>query len=303
MSYSTLTNTVYCQTANGGTINQIAKINNTTYSVSYTTLGGGTNSEGDVFVNPTNNYLYVVESTDNQVRVFDLANSLNPITTVSVGSSPLGIAFKQSNNTIFVTNRSSNTISVINCTTNTVTTTYSSASFNAPWTITYNSINDNIYVGNNATVSGNYLQVILNSSTGSFVKINNTVARAWWSAHNTNNNRLYVPQNGGSGTMVICCSNPPTPTPTVGVYVYLGRTVPDRPSSSTACNDYSAVRGYSIQRSTITSIIPGDIVYDTYPSTPTNGGFNWLAIKLNGTGPAYAIQISNTGVIISVVPC
>ena len=205
LSYSTLTNKVYCQTNNGG-LNQVAVIDNTTYLTTYTTLAGGLNAEGDVFVNPLNNYLYVVESTDNQVRVFDLASSFNLIATINVGSSPLGIAYKQTSNTIFVTNRSSNTISVINCTTNTVTTTYSSASFNIPWTITYNNINDNIYVGNNSTVSGNYLQVILDSSTGSFIKSNNTVGKAWWSAHNTNNNRLYVPQNGGSGTMVICCS-------------------------------------------------------------------------------------------------
>jgi YVTN family beta-propeller protein len=205
LSYSTLTNMVYCQVNNGG-LNQVAVINNTTYATTYTTLAGGLNAEGDVFVNPSNNYLYVVESTDNQVRVFDLASSFNLIATISVGSSPLGIAYKQTSNIIFVTNRSSNTISVINCTTNTVTTTYSSASFNIPWTITYNDINDNIYVGNNATVSGNYLQVILDSSTGSFVKSNDTVSKAWWSAHNTNNNRLYVPQNGGSGTVVICCS-------------------------------------------------------------------------------------------------
>jgi len=206
MSYSTLTNSVYCQTNSGGSINQIAKIDNTTYSVTYTTLAGIASSEGDVFVNPTNNYLYVVETPESKIRAFDIANSLNLVATINVFTGPLGIAYKQSNNSIFVTCTSSNTVAVINCSTNTVTTSYSSASFSTPWSITYNPINDNIYVGNNFTVGSNYLQVVMDASTGSVIKTNSGLYKFWWSAHNTNNNRLYVPQNAGNGTIVICCS-------------------------------------------------------------------------------------------------
>ena len=47
-------------------------------------------------------------------------------------------------------------------------------------------------------------------------------------------------------------------------------------------------------------ITVGDIIYDSYPGTPTNGGNNWIALKLGGVGDAYSFQINTVGAVIAV---
>jgi len=90
-----------------------------------------------------------------------------------------------------------------------------------------------------------------------------------------------------------------TTTTAVTVYTYLGRSTPDAASSAIACSTYATVRGYQSLRSTLASIIVGDVMYDTYP-TPTNGGDNWIALKSGGVGDAYSFQINSSGVVTSV---
>jgi hypothetical protein len=90
-----------------------------------------------------------------------------------------------------------------------------------------------------------------------------------------------------------------TTTTAVTVYTYLGRATPDAASSAIACSTYATVRGYQSLRSTLASIIVGDVIYDTYP-TPTNGGDNWIALKSGGFGDAYSFQINSSGVVTSV---
>ena len=88
---------------------------------------------------------------------------------------------------------------------------------------------------------------------------------------------------------------PSTSTPTI--YGWVGRTVVDANSSATACSTYIAARGYS-------TIVPylalGIRLYDSYPSSPTNGGNNWVALRYQGVGTKYAVQVDSSGYIISM---
>jgi uncharacterized delta-60 repeat protein len=95
----------------------------------------------------------------------------------------------------------------------------------------------------------------------------------------------------------------PTPTPTTqSTFGMLGRTTPDAASSSIACSTYVSSRGYVTEK-TIAALTIGDVVYDSYPSVPTVGGNNWIALKELGVGPAYAFQIDNSGVILDTFTC
>jgi hypothetical protein len=90
-----------------------------------------------------------------------------------------------------------------------------------------------------------------------------------------------------------------TPSP-IPIYTYLGRGTPDAASSATACSTYATVRGYFTLKSSLASITVGDVIYDSYPSTPTNGGNNWIALKSGGIGDAYSFQIDASGVVTTV---
>ena len=91
----------------------------------------------------------------------------------------------------------------------------------------------------------------------------------------------------------------PTPTPVV-TYPYLGRTTVDAGSPANACADYLTVRPYTINKPSLASITVGDRFYDSYPTTPTNGGNNWIALKSSGVGTAYSFQIDTSGFVIQV---
>ena len=108
---------------------------------------------------------------------------------------------------------------------------------------------------------------------------------------------------GGTINTVIDCSVVPSVTPTpspVTLYTYLGRTTPDAASSANACSSYSTIRGYLSLISSLASITVGDVFYDSYPGTPTNGGNNWIALKSGGVGDAYSFQINTGGSVIAV---
>jgi hypothetical protein len=102
-------------------------------------------------------------------------------------------------------------------------------------------------------------------------------------------------------------SPPSTPTPTstpVVTYPYLGRTTVDAGSPANACADYLTVRPYTINKPSLASITVGDRFYDSYPTTPTNGGNNWIALKSSGVGTAYSFQIDTSGYVIQTGgPC
>ena len=68
------------------------------------------------------------------------------VSTISVGTNPVNIAYNPQNHNIYVTNSNSNTVSVIDSSTNTVVSTINVG--NGPSGIAYNPQNHNIYVTN-----------------------------------------------------------------------------------------------------------------------------------------------------------
>ena len=86
--------------------------------------------------------------------------------------------------------------------------------------------------------------------------------------------------------------------------VLLGRTTPDAGDSSTACSTYLTTRSYYIAPGkTLSTLVNGDIIYDSYSSTPTNGGNNWVALTVNGVGLKRAFQIDSNGTILDTFNC
>jgi hypothetical protein len=91
-----------------------------------------------------------------------------------------------------------------------------------------------------------------------------------------------------------------TPSTSISTYTYLGRTTPDAANSTNACSTYLTVRGYTSLVSSLSSINVGDIIYDSYPSSPTNGNNNWVALKSGGVGSAYSFQINTVGEVTAI---
>ena len=89
-------------------------------------------------------------------------------------------------------------------------------------------------------------------------------------------------------------------TTAIPTYTYLGKSSPNSGNSGDACSSYLTVRGYISLKSSLASIAVNDIIYDSYPSTPTNGGNNWVALKASGVGDAYSFQINSSGEVIQV---
>lgn len=112
--------------------------------------------------------------------------------------------------------------------------------------------------------------------------------------------------DNGSGAFAIydfvqtCGTTSTTSTTTIATYTYLGKASPNSATSLDACNTYSSTRGYFSLKSSLSLIEVGDIIYDTYPSVPTAGGGNWIALKSGGVGDAYSFQINNSGEVTAV---
>lgn len=106
---------------------------------------------------------------------------------------------------------------------------------------------------------------------------------------------------GLTPTMTPTATLTPSPDP---LYYYLGRTAVDAGNSGDACTTYLTVRPYYCTVTPLSAIDVGDTFYDSYPSTPTNGGNNWIALRLSGVGVAYSFQIDNLGFVIQAGgPC
>lgn len=93
-----------------------------------------------------------------------------------------------------------------------------------------------------------------------------------------------------------------TPTPSQTVFTFMGRSLPDQSSGPLACSNYMTVRSYQSNK-TLTNLTIGDYLYDVYPSTPTNGGNQWVALKNLGLGLSYAFQVANDGEILDTYTC
>jgi len=306
MVYNPINDYVYITNNSGTTTGEIIRVFSPSLTVSGVMTGIPGKCGGGFLHSSYNNRLFLTNITTNTVTI------INPLTNSIIGTIPLSypvlgtirkLGHDTTNNRIFIPHQA-NAISIINInpTGGTVGAVYTSALLSNPTAIEYNTTNGRLYIVN----SGDNTIAVMNPSTGIVENKIPLSSQPFTIQYHPPTNRMYVALRTANKVVAICCSSiptPPSPTPTVGFFTYIGRTVPDAFTSTSACLTYNAVRGYLIQRSTINSITVGDIVYDSYPSLPTAGGNKWVAIKLNGVGSAYAIQISNSGVIIDVVPC
>src|SRR5580704_15084089 len=76
-----------------------------------TTFNFGVN---DMVVDPTRNLIYATVPSTNSVEVIN-ANTLSVVTTISIGSNPMGLALSADDNTLYVANSGStaNAIGVV----------------------------------------------------------------------------------------------------------------------------------------------------------------------------------------------
>jgi hypothetical protein len=47
----------------------------------------------------------------------------------------------------------------------------------------------------------------------------------------------------------------------------------------------------------------GDYLYDTYPSSPTDGNNLWVALMVGVSGTAYSFQVADDGEILDTYTC
>ena len=117
--------------------------------------------------------------------------------TISVGSSPFGVAVNPSTNTVYLTNVNDNTVSVINGSTNTVTATVSVGS--GPTGVSVNSSTNTVYVANQG---GNTVSVI-NGSTNTVTSTISVGSHPFGVAVNPSTNTVYVANQTDNSVSVI----------------------------------------------------------------------------------------------------
>jgi hypothetical protein len=124
---------------------------------------------------------------------------------------------------------------------------------------------------------------------------------------------LYLMQFGGStkwsvlvgttgiiNTVTSCVGvSTTTTTTTIPIYTYLGNTNPTYSTLLAACQNYSTIRPYYSTKSNLNLIGPTDIIYDSYPSTPTNGNNLWVALTSGGVNPKFGFQIGTNGAVLT----
>ncbi|MDE3023320.1 MAG: YncE family protein [Pseudomonadota bacterium] len=137
-------------------------------------------------------------------------NPLAASATITVGSSPLGIAYAPSSNSIYVTNINSNNVSVINPATNTVTATITVGT--NPYGIAYAPSSNSIYVANNGS---NNVSVI-NPATNTVTATITVGTNPYGIAYAPSSNSIYVANHGSNNVSVI---NPATNTVTATITV------------------------------------------------------------------------------------
>jgi hypothetical protein len=106
---------------------------------------------------------------------------------------------------------------------------------------------------------------------------------------------------GVNSTSVLCTTTTSTTstTTTIPIYTYLGNTNPIYSTFSAACQNYATIRPYYSTKSNLNLIGPTDIIYDSYPGSPTNGGNLWVALTSGGVDPKLGFQIGTDGTVIT----
>mgnify|MGYP000150237645 CR=1 FL=1 len=120
------------------------------------------------------------------------------IATISVGSSPQGIAFDSANNRMYVANYGPNTVSVINTATNAVIATISVGS--NPYDVAFDSANNRMYVAN---YGGNTVSVIDTSDNSVDPSTISVGSGPRDITFDSANNRMYVTNTGSNNVSVI----------------------------------------------------------------------------------------------------
>jgi len=134
------------------------------------------------------------------------------IATISVGSSPKGIAFDSANNRMYVANSAGNTVSVIDTSDNSVDASTISVG-SSPQGIAFDSANNRMYVANYGpnTVS------VINTATNAVIATISVGSNPYDVAFDSANNRMYVANYGGNTVSVIDTSDNSVDPSTISV--------------------------------------------------------------------------------------
>lgn len=151
-------------------------------------FGGTSFVEGLVVVGGK---LYAVDRANNRVVVIDRATRTQT-TTVTVGNSPIGIAFDEGQQTLFVTNSGSNSVTLISSVTDTPITTVAVGSF--PIGVRTDSVTGRAVIANRDSGNVTILNTISGAATGSVAV--GTTARPTAVAIDPVNGRAFVACEG-----------------------------------------------------------------------------------------------------------
>ncbi len=144
--------------------------------------------------------IYVANSGANSVSVID-GDSYLVISTIIAGLNPTYIAYNSLTNTMYVTHNSLNAVSVIDCATNTVITTITLGISATPQSITYNYIDNTMYVGCQSGAI-DVIDCATNTVITTITVGNNFEALAYCPFTNT----IYAPDYSSATVFVIDCA-------------------------------------------------------------------------------------------------
>jgi hypothetical protein len=323
--YNSSNNKIYAHSSTGVSTSELTIIDGSTDTITTTLTGLPFRNANNGLVNsefmecvPSNNKIYIAGNTGT-VKVFDCTTNTvtNSITLPADYASTM--TYKPSTNQLFAFFESFSTddgYSIINCTTETVVSSHTSSSFNLTFSAKYNSTNNRIYTANyvsgisildtatnlitSTPITTSVMSVELYEPTNT-IYISNTVSLDY-AVYEICGEDVVLPTP--TPTITRTPTRTPTLTPTPGPLSMLGKTTPDSLDSSAACSAYLTIRPYiAAPGKTLSSLINGDIIYDTYPTSPTNGNDKWVALTIGGTGLKRAFQISSVGEILGTDNC
>jgi YVTN family beta-propeller protein len=157
-----------------------------------------TNDAAYCAYNPLNNTVYVSNFITKSVSVIDCTTNLI-ITSVLVGTTPLGLTYNSQNNRIYVCNNGDNEVGVVDCATNTFLTSIPVG--NSPYKIAYNPSSNKMYVTNALSNDVNVIDCFTDTVVAT-IPVGNTPIGV---EYNPLNNRMYVCNSNSSSLSIIDC--------------------------------------------------------------------------------------------------
>lgn len=198
---------------------KISVINTTSNTVTKTiSVRGGL---AEIAYDSINNMLYAANNTGHNVVVI---RGLKMVASITVGSSPMGVAVDSSINEIFVTNQGSDSVSVIDGKNNSVIHTIKLPVGSLPWSLAEDPNNDLVYVANAAGGNVYMISVATDKLTGSPIPVGTD---PWGVAVAYDNDEVFVSNFGSASVTAISdSSNTVAATIPVGNNPYLMVYVP-----------------------------------------------------------------------------